>query len=234
MLYPHPFFKKKKIRKNALYSPRNVRPPPILTKNAGITRAYVVCFFRYADYGYHTDFVELQRPKPSPRSQTYQNLEMVRVTLKAPEHRLVDSTYGYVSLFPFLLQILDPESPKLNRTLTDIQNPRLIWTKYGLRSLAESSPLYNTWNTEHDPPYWRGQVRYYLKLPISRDIWTLCWQQQEQELYIVSGCENNVPALDSSFTLALSDFIIQNNHAINVDYCCFRYGLIWIIWLYVH
>lgn len=117
-------------------------------------------FFRYADYGYHTDEVDLRRPKPTPRSQTYQNLEMIRVTLKAPEYRLVDSTYGYVSLFPFLLQILDPHSPKLNRTLTDIQDPRLIWTKHGLRSLAKSSPLYAKWNTEHDPPYWRGQVKH--------------------------------------------------------------------------
>lgn len=113
---------------------------------------------RYADYGYHTDAVELQRPKLSPRSQTPQNLEMIRVTKKNPEYRLVDSTYGYVSLFPFLLRLLEPDSPKLNKTLTDIRKPNLLWTNYGLRSLSKNSPLYMKRNTEHDPPYWRGQI----------------------------------------------------------------------------
>lgn len=83
---------------------------------------------------------------------------MIRVTLKNPEYRLVDSTFGYVSLFPFLLQILSPESPKLQQTLKDLRRPDLLWTKFGLRSLSKSSPLYMKRNTEHDPPYWRGQV----------------------------------------------------------------------------
>lgn len=113
---------------------------------------------QYADYGYHTDAVELRRPQLTPRSQQTQNLEMVRVTLKNPEHRLVDSSFGYVSLFPLLLQIIDPESPKLQVILEDLQNPELLWTNFGLRSLAKSSPLYMRRNTEHDPPYWRGQI----------------------------------------------------------------------------
>lgn len=112
----------------------------------------------YADYGYHTDSVALKRPKITPRSQTPQNLEMVRVTLKNPEYRLVDSSFGYVSLFPFLLKLLNPDSPKLNKTLNDIRNPNLIWTNFGLRSLSKTSPLYMKRNTEHDPPYWRGQI----------------------------------------------------------------------------
>lgn len=111
----------------------------------------------YADYGYHTDAVTLRRPKPSPRSQT-QSLEMVRVTLKHPEYRLVDTTFGYVSLFPFLLQLLEPQSPRLLKILTDLDNPNLLWTEFGLRSLSKSSPLYMKRNTEHDPPYWRGQI----------------------------------------------------------------------------
>lgn len=111
----------------------------------------------YADYGFHTDSVVLKRPKPSPRSQT-QNLEMVRVTTKSPEYRLVDSSFGYVSIFPFLLQILEPDSSKLHKILMDIRNPNLIWSKFGLRSLSKTAPLYMKRNTEHDPPYWRGQV----------------------------------------------------------------------------
>lgn len=111
----------------------------------------------FADFGYHTDSVTLRRPKPSPRSQT-QNLELVRVTSKVPEYRLVDTTFGYVSLFPFLLQLLKPDSPKLYKILKDLDNPNLLWTEYGLRSLSKSAPLYLKRNTEHDPPYWRGQI----------------------------------------------------------------------------
>ncbi|KAF7272764.1 hypothetical protein GWI33_014473 [Rhynchophorus ferrugineus] len=111
----------------------------------------------YADYGLHTDAVKLVRPKPLPRQQ-HQNLEMTRKVLKQPEYRLVDTTFGYVNIFPFLLQILDADSPKLSKILTDIRDPDLLWSDYGLRSLAKTSPLYMTRNTEHDPPYWRGQV----------------------------------------------------------------------------
>ncbi|CAG9861004.1 unnamed protein product [Phyllotreta striolata] len=111
----------------------------------------------YADYGLHTDSVKLVRPKPQPRSQN-QNLEMQRVVTKKPEYRLVDSTFGYVSLFPFLLQILKPDSPKLEKILDNIRNPELLWTPYGLRSLSKTAPLYMKRNTEHDPPYWRGQI----------------------------------------------------------------------------
>lgn len=112
----------------------------------------------YFDYGYHTDAVVLKRPQPQPRSQNQQNLEKIRITLKNPEYRLVDSTFGYVSLFPFLLQMLEADSPKLNKTLADISNPNKIWTPYGLRSLSKNAPLYMKKNTEHDPPYWRGQI----------------------------------------------------------------------------
>lgn len=112
---------------------------------------------RYADFGLHTDSVALRRPKPTPRSQT-QSLELIRVTLKSPELRLVDSAFGYVSLFPFLLLILNPQSPRLHNILKDLEDPELLWTDYGLRSLARNSPLYMKRNTEHDPPYWRGQI----------------------------------------------------------------------------
>lgn len=112
----------------------------------------------YADYGFHTDAVILKQPKPSPRSQQSQVLDMIRVTLKNPENRLVDSSFGYISLFPFLLQILDSQSIKLLKLLTDLERPDLLWSPYGLRSLATNSPLYLKRNTEHDPPYWRGQI----------------------------------------------------------------------------
>ena len=61
-------------------------------------------------------------------------------------------------LFPFLLQIIEPDSPKLEKVLKDIQDPGKLWTNFGLRSLSREATLYNKKNTEHDPPYWRGPV----------------------------------------------------------------------------
>jgi mannosyl-oligosaccharide glucosidase len=55
-----------------------------------------------------------------------------------------------------MTRILNPQSLKLEKILNDLQNPSLLWTQYGLRSLAQSSALYAVRNTEHDPPYWRG------------------------------------------------------------------------------
>lgn len=66
--------------------------------------------------------------------------------------------FGYVSLFPFLLQIFKPDHPAVEQTIDEIRDPELLWTDYGLRSLSKSSSLYNTSNTEHDPPYWRGAI----------------------------------------------------------------------------
>ena len=118
---------------------------------------------QYSDYGLHSDRVKLVRPKPPRNLQPGQRpppdikMEMERVTKNAPELRFVDS-YGYISLFPFLLKIVDPYSLKLGKILQDLQNPNLMWSKFGLRSLAKTAPLYNKYNTEHDPPYWRGAI----------------------------------------------------------------------------
>ncbi|XP_074643874.1 mannosyl-oligosaccharide glucosidase-like [Tubulanus polymorphus] len=118
---------------------------------------------RYCDYGLHTDQARLQRPKPPKNLQPghappqHIDLPKERFVLQEPKPQFITS-YGYVSLFPFLLQILEPNSPKLNRILKDITKPDLLWTPYGLRSLARNSPFYKKFNTEHDPPYWRGNI----------------------------------------------------------------------------
>ena len=65
---------------------------------------------------------------------------------------------GYVSLFPFLLHIVDPASPNLGTILKDLEDPAKLWTPHGLRSLSRSASLYGKRNTEHDPPYWRGPI----------------------------------------------------------------------------
>ncbi len=115
---------------------------------------------QYSDFGLHTNKAKLQRPKPKepkPGQRPPPPGEKERVVQSPPEEQFVDS-FGYVSLFPFLLKIVDADSPKLGKILTDLKDPNLLWTKFGLRSLAKSAPLYNKYNTEHDPPYWRGPI----------------------------------------------------------------------------
>ncbi|XP_076046387.1 mannosyl-oligosaccharide glucosidase isoform X2 [Oratosquilla oratoria] len=103
----------------------------------------------YMDFGLHTPDVDLRR--------FAQNQEKIRVLLSDPKLRYIDS-FGYVSFFPLFLQIIDPYSSKLGKVLEDLHRTDLLWTPYGLRSLAKNSPMYLKKNTEHDPPYWRGAI----------------------------------------------------------------------------
>ncbi|KAF1553121.1 Mannosyl-oligosaccharide glucosidase, partial [Eudyptes schlegeli] len=114
----------------------------------------------FADYGNHSAAVGLRwqpagpaspgrLPPPAPR--------LVREVREAPRPRFVEAL-GYVSLFPLLLQLLRPDSPRLPAVLAAMRSERQLWTPFGLRSLSRDSPLYMQRNTQHDPPYWRGPV----------------------------------------------------------------------------
>ncbi|XP_068625891.1 mannosyl-oligosaccharide glucosidase [Battus philenor] len=109
----------------------------------------------YADYGLHTDGVRFVLNKPKAPNESP---KLVRSVTVPPKPRLVTSAFGYVSLFPMLLMVLKPESENLGKILANLDDPDLLWSPFGLRSLSKSSPLYMKRNTEHDPPYWRGQV----------------------------------------------------------------------------
>ncbi|KAF9596923.1 hypothetical protein IFM89_014487 [Coptis chinensis] len=87
----------------------------------------------------------------------YASRELVREVLETPKLRLVPHI-GYVSLFPFIMKIIPPDSWILEKQLDLISNRSTLWTDYGLRSLAKTSSLYMKRNTEHDPPYWRGPI----------------------------------------------------------------------------
>lgn len=103
----------------------------------------------FADFGNHTKAVQL-KPRP-PQG-------LMRVVGRPHPHLQYVDALGYVSLFPFLLRLLDPNSPRLGPMLDVLADRRQLWSPFGLRSLAASSPFYSQRNSEHDPPYWRGAV----------------------------------------------------------------------------
>eukprot|EP00624_Nannochloropsis_granulata_P000963 evm.model.NODE_14286_length_23795_cov_21.451103.4 len=53
---------------------------------------------------------------------------------------------GYVSLFPFLLGLLPPDSPRLGPLLASLRDPAQLWSPYGIRSLSASDPFYRQEN----------------------------------------------------------------------------------------
>merc|ERR1719474_870073 len=98
------------------------------------------------------------------------------------------NSYGYVSLFPFLLEILQPDNPKLEIIIKDLLNPDLLYTPYGLRSLAKTAPMYMKRNTEHDAPYWRGPIWININYLAVRALYNYGqmegpYQKQAQETY---------------------------------------------------
>lgn len=60
---------------------------------------------------------------------------------------------GYLSLFPFLLGLLEPDSPHLLAILELIRDPEHLWTSYGLRSLSASHPEFGQGEN-----YWKGPI----------------------------------------------------------------------------
>ncbi|XP_006872482.1 PREDICTED: mannosyl-oligosaccharide glucosidase [Chrysochloris asiatica] len=103
----------------------------------------------FADFGNHTKAVQLKSRPPHG---------LVRVVGRPhPRMQYVDAL-GYVSLFPFLLRLLSPNSSHLGPLLDVLADSRHLWSPFGLRSLAASSSFYGQRNSEHDPPYWRGAV----------------------------------------------------------------------------
>lgn len=60
---------------------------------------------------------------------------------------------GYISLFPFLLGLLEPNSPHLGPILDLIRDPKRLWSAYGIRSLSAEHPLFGKGEN-----YWRGPI----------------------------------------------------------------------------
>ncbi|XP_053921994.1 mannosyl-oligosaccharide glucosidase isoform X3 [Cuculus canorus] len=113
----------------------------------------------FADYGNHSTAVELrwQPAAPVAPGQPPAPPRLLREVREAPRLRFVGAL-GYVSLFPLLLQLLRPDSPRLPAVLDAMRSEQQLWSPFGLRSLARDSRFYGRHNTAHDPPYWRGDV----------------------------------------------------------------------------
>ncbi|GAV87816.1 Glyco_hydro_63 domain-containing protein [Cephalotus follicularis] len=110
----------------------------------------------YFDFGNHTEKVRLSWTE-TMIGNNHATRELVREVLEKPDLRLVPHI-GYVSLFPFMGKIIPAGSWILDKQLDLISNQSILWTDYGLRSLAKTSSMYMKRNTEHDPPYWRGPI----------------------------------------------------------------------------
>uniref|UniRef100_K3W5A0 Mannosyl-oligosaccharide glucosidase n=1 Tax=Globisporangium ultimum (strain ATCC 200006 / CBS 805.95 / DAOM BR144) TaxID=431595 RepID=K3W5A0_GLOUD len=65
---------------------------------------------------------------------------------------------GYVSIFPLLLKVLPPDSPKLRALLHQLANPEHLWSPFGLRSMSTTDLFYERENASGDNPYWRGSI----------------------------------------------------------------------------
>ena len=61
--------------------------------------------------------------------------------------------FGYVGLFPFLLQLVPADSPKLGRVVENLLEPHLLFSEFGLRSLSRIDKFFGK---EED--YWRGKI----------------------------------------------------------------------------
>ncbi|CAH8362874.1 unnamed protein product [Eruca vesicaria subsp. sativa] len=110
----------------------------------------------YFDFGNHTEKVKLIW-KEVVSENGHLSRQLVRKTFGKPKLTLVPQV-GYVSFFPFMSRIIPPESPILEKQLDLISNRSILWSDYGLVSLAKTSSMYMKRNTEHDAPYWRGPI----------------------------------------------------------------------------
>ncbi|GAU96998.1 hypothetical protein RvY_08361 [Ramazzottius varieornatus] len=84
----------------------------------------------YTDYGKHTHTARLERQQrngPLPYDQLVSPLPLVRVFDAEPKLTYVNA-FGYVSLVPLMLQILDPFSPMLGLLLDGLHDPERLWT----------------------------------------------------------------------------------------------------------
>ncbi|KAL3427010.1 mannosyl oligosaccharide glucosidase [Phlyctema vagabunda] len=90
---------------------------------------------------------------------------------------------GYVSLFPFLLGLMDAQDEKLGHILNLLGDKEELWSDHGIRSLSKKDELYGTNENYWRSPVWMNmnylavsQLLKYAKIPGPH-------QQKATELY---------------------------------------------------
>lgn len=156
---------------------------------------------RYCDYGLHSTHVELERQTDPKDAHRNPNIPppppppKKRVTREPPRLGFVENTFGYLSLYPVMLQLLPHDSENLRIVLESIRSEKDLWSNYGLRSISTLSPYYKAHNTEHDPPYWRGAIWInvnYLMLSALKHYSSIAGPNQELAFQIYSELRNNL------------------------------------------
>lgn len=62
---------------------------------------------------------------------------------------------GYISLFPFLTKMMDPnEIDKIGKLVNVISDPHELWSDFGIRSVSKSDPNYRTGENYWKSPIW--------------------------------------------------------------------------------
>jgi mannosyl-oligosaccharide glucosidase len=74
-------------------------------------------------------------------------------TIDAFEENALVCHKGYISLFPFLVGLMRPDSPKLGRMLDLLGDEEELFSPHGLRSLSKKNEFYGT-----NENYWRSPV----------------------------------------------------------------------------
>lgn len=83
------------------------------------------------------------------------------------EHQLVCHK-GYLSLFPFMLDLLPHNHKSIPATLDLIADPEQLWSSYGIRSLSQQDEFYGT-----DENYWRSPIWMNINYLIVKSLHTL-------------------------------------------------------------
>jgi len=110
---------------------------------------------------------------------------------------------GYISLFPFMVGLLDKDSPKIGKLLDLISDPEELWSSHGVRSLSKSHELYGTGENYWRSPVWVNMnYLILLRLQVSSQV---SLTQPDKELMRRRNLHNHLAPIKSArqkFTLS--------------------------------
>ncbi|KAG6115979.1 hypothetical protein E4U13_002218 [Claviceps humidiphila] len=98
------------------------------------------------------------------------------------EHQLICHK-GYVSLFPFLVGLLQPEDARLGKTLDLLADEEHLWSAHGIRSLSKQDPLYGTGENYWRSPIWMPMNYMALKQLLALGKQPGPYRERARELY---------------------------------------------------